>query len=104
MCIVSTNAIQGRLSEIIFNTNLLHKIFTIYGTSCHVHVCVHVGEVLGNLCMECGPETFRELEPILLSGIKDNLERDQDLVTDHPQLVEKLSGRQSPDATELERV
>ena len=65
---------------------------------------LHVGEVLGHLCFECGPEIFRELEPVLLSGIKDNLERDQDLITDHLQLVEKLSGRQLPDATEHERV
>ena len=41
---------------------------------------------------------------MLISGIKDNLERDQDLITEHPQLMEKLSGRQSPDPTEIERV
>ena len=62
------------------------------------------GEVLGNLCHECGPEIYRELEPVLLGGIKDNLERDQDLVIEHPQLVEKLSARQLPDVTENERV
>ena len=41
---------------------------------------------------------------MLTSGIKDNLERDQDLITEHPQLMEKLSGRQSPDPIENERV
>ena len=41
---------------------------------------------------------------MLMSGIKDNLERDQDLITEQPQLMEKLSGRQSPDPSEIERV
>ena len=63
-----------------------------------------LGEVLGHLCRHYGPDIYRELEPVLMSGIKDNLERDQDLITEQPQLLEKLSGRQSPDITENERV
>lgn len=62
------------------------------------------GEVLEHLCRHCGPEVYIELQPVLTSGIKDNLERDQDLITEHPQLMEKLTGRQSPDPVENERV
>jgi hypothetical protein len=65
---------------------------------------VAAGEVLGHLCSTNGPDVYSELEPMLISGIKDNLERDQDLITEHPQLMEKLSGRQSPDPAEIERV
>ena len=77
-------------------------IFMVYKTTSLIFFTV--GEVLGHLCSANGPDLYRELEPVLMSGIKDNLERDQDLITEHPQLMEKLSGRQSPDPSEIERV
>ena len=83
--------------------NLLIKI-CLYDGTWAIHWFAAAGEVLGHLCSANGPEVYRELEPMLISGIKDNLERDQDLITEHPQLMEKLSSRQSPDPSEIERV
>ena len=60
--------------------------------------------VLGDLCRKCGPEVYGELEPVLMSGIDDNLERDKNLITEHPQVVTKLPERQSYDQIESERV
>ena len=63
------------------------------------------GELLGHLCKECGSGVYQELEQVLENGIKENLERDQKLVGENPELIEKLSGGSSPSpADEDDRV
>ena len=72
---------------------------------CLLVTCLSLaGEVLGHLCHQHGPDVYRELEPMLINGISGNLERDQDLIIEHTQRMEKLSGRHSPDTVEHERV
>ena len=61
-------------------------------TSCTPTLLIHVlpGEILGVLCWHCGPDVFAELQPVLVTGIEDNIDRDAEVVTENPELVEKL--------------
>ena len=78
---------------------------TLLCSVCLLVICLSfAGEVLGHLCHQYGPEVYRELEPMLMNGISGNLERDQDCITEHVQLMEKLSGRRSLDKVEDKRV
>ena len=78
---------------------------TLLRSVCLLLKCLSfAGEVLGHLCHHCGPEVYRELEPVLINGIGGNLERDQDLIIEHTQHIDQLSGRQSPETVEHRRV
>ena len=57
-----------------------------------MHTLTHhpSGEVVGKLCQHSGASVYKELEGILISGVRYNLERDQDTVKEHPDLLGKL--------------
>ena len=70
----------------------------------HTHTLT--GEVVGKLCEACGVSAYLELEGILVTGVRYNLERDKEVVGEHPQLVDKLGtdGRPSSPSALNERV
>ena len=75
-------------------------------TSCTPTLLIHVlpGEILGVLCQHCGPDVFAELQPVLVTGIEDNIDRDAEVVAENPELVEKLHHFSSSFSDENERV
>ena len=56
------------------------------------------------LCRHCGPDVFAELQPVLVAGIEDNIDRDAEVVAENPELVEKLHHLSSSSSDENERV
>jgi len=59
---------------------------------------------VGVLCQHCGPNVFAELQPVLVAGIEDNIDRDTEVVAENPELVEKLHHFSSSSSDENERV
>ncbi len=50
----------------------------------------HTGEVIGKLCEVCGVSVYRELEGILVTGVRVNLDRDREVVNE--QQTEMVGG------------
>ncbi len=54
----------------------------------------HTGEVIGKLCVVCGVDVYRELEGMLVTGVRVNLDRDREVFDE--QQVEMVSGDGRP--------
>ena len=51
---------------------------------------------MGKLCEACGVGAYQELEGILVTGVRYNLERDREVMGEHPHLVDKLGSDEPP--------